>query len=181
MRPIDWNNVEEATSEFEKVTPGGYIAIITAVTDEPAKEYLKMELDIIDGKFAGYFTELCNAKGFWGLTLYRSYKESALGFFKAFKNCVEACNRGYIFNNDETTLKGKVIGIVLGEEEYIANDGSEKTRLYIHSTKTVDEIKEGKFKVPELKKRKETGNVSGNAFGNAYGGFQPVDNMPTPF
>ena len=97
MRPIDWNNVEEATSEFEKVTPGGYIAIITAVTDEPAKEYLKMELDIIDGKFAGYFTELCNAKGFWGLTLYRSYKESALGFFKAFKNCVEACNRGYIF------------------------------------------------------------------------------------
>ena len=177
MRQIDWNNVEEATTEFEKVAPGGYVAIITSVTDEPAKEYLKMELDIIGGKFAGYFTDLHKAKGFWGLTLYRSYKASALGFFKAFKNCVEACNAGYIFSNDETTLQGKVIGIVLGEEEYIANDGSEKTRLYIHSTKTVDDIKAGKFKVPELKKLSKTENASGNAFG----GFQPVDNMVTPF
>ena len=65
MRPIDWNNVEEVTTEFEKVAPGGYIAIITSVTDEPAKEYLKMELDIIEGKFAGSL----NAKHTFSLLL----------------------------------------------------------------------------------------------------------------
>lgn len=151
MRNIDWNAVEEVM-EFEKVTPGGYVAKIVGVEDVPGKEYLKMEIDIVEGKFAGYFSALFEDKGFWGLNLYRSYKSNALGFFKSFKNQVEESNPGYVFTNDESTLKEKYIGIIIGEEEYIGNDGNEKVRVYIHSTKPISHIREGKFKVPETKK-----------------------------
>lgn len=170
MRNIDWNAVEEV-AEFEQIVPGGYIAMIVDAADEPSKEYIKMDLDIMDGKYAGYYNNLFDTKGFWGLNLYRSYKESALGFFKAFKNCVEDSNPGYVFNNDEKTLKGKVVGIVLGEEEYIKNDGSLNTRIYVAATKTVDDIKAGKFKVPALKKLPEN---------TAPSGFTP-SNERTPF
>ena len=170
MRNIDWNAVE-AVAEFEQIVPGGYVAMIVDAADEPSKEYIKMDLDIMEGKFAGYYNNLFDTKGFWGLNMYRSYKASALGFFKAFKNCVEASNPGYVFNNDEKTLKGKVVGIVLGEEEYIKNDGSLNTRIYVAATKPVDDIKAGKFKVPALKKLPEN---------TAPSGFNP-SNESTPF
>lgn len=151
MKKIDWNAVEEI-NEFKGIVPGGYIAKITNVLDEPQKEYLRVELDIADGEYKDYYKQLAESKGFWGLTMYRSYKESALGFFKNFKSCVEKSNKGYIFDSDEKSLEGKLIGVVLGEEEYVGNDGSEKKRIRVSSTKPVDDIKAGKFKVPEIKK-----------------------------
>lgn len=151
MKNINWDNVQEAT-DFERIKPGGYIATILTVEDDPAKEYLKMELDISEGEYAGYYSDLAANKNFWGLTLYRSYKESAQGFFKRFKNDVEKSNAGYTFNNDEKTLVRKQVGVILREEEYVANDGSVKTRIIISNTKPVSDIKAGNFKVPDLKK-----------------------------
>ena len=150
MKSIDWSNVEEA-KDFERLQPGGYIAKITSVEDLPDKEYLRMEYDIADGDFAGYYQDLYRNRGFWGGSFIRSYKEKALSFFKAFKTAVENSNPGYQFNNDESTLKGTLIGLVLGEEEYKANDGSVKTRLYVDKTRSVKEIKSGNFEVPAKK------------------------------
>lgn len=47
---------------------------------------------------------------------------------------------------------GKVIGIVLGEEEYRKNDGGIGTRLYVAQVRSIKSIETGDFKVPELKK-----------------------------
>ena len=55
-------------------------------------------------------------------------------------------------NSDEKTLIGKLIGLVLKEEEYVGNDGSTKTRIVVHTEKSIQEIKEGKFKIPEIKR-----------------------------
>ena len=51
-------------------------------------------------------------------------------------------------------MRGKYIGIILGEEEYRAKDGSVKTRLSVVNTRSVQSIREGDFKVPELRKLK---------------------------
>jgi hypothetical protein len=68
---------------------------------------------------------------------------------------VTKSNPGYLFdgntNADEKTLTGKLIGLVLGEEEYTGNDGTIRTRLYCVTEKTVDDIRAGKFKVPDKK------------------------------
>ena len=59
-------------------------------------------------------------------------------------------------NWDESTLKGKKVGLILQEEEYVptggAHAGELRTRLIVQKVVNVETIKSGKYKVPELKK-----------------------------
>ena len=151
MRSINLDNVQEA-QEFDKVTPGGYVCGITAVEDKPDKEYLRLEYDIAEGDFKNYYRNLYNSKGFWGANFIRSYKDKALPFFKAFITAVEKSNKGYKWDNDESKLKRKLVGLVLAEEEYLSKDGEKKTRLYVAKITNVDNIRKGEFEVPALKK-----------------------------
>ena len=155
MKAIDLNNVQEA-QEFERVKPGGYVCVITSVEDMPEKEYLKIEYDIAAGDLKDYYRTLYNNRGFWGASTIKSYKESALPFFKGFITAVEESNTGYHWDNDESKLVGKKVGMVLGEEEYEAKDGSIKTRLYVSNIRSVQKITAHDFKVPALKKLKNS-------------------------
>ena len=153
MKAIDLTNVQEA-QDFERVTPGGYVCVITNVEDVPEKEYLRIEYDIADGKLKDYYRSLYNNRGFWGASTIKSYKDSALPFFKGFITAVENSNNGYHWDNDESKLVGKKVGFVLGEEEYEGRDGDVKTRLYVASIHSVQKIMQKEFKVPALKKFK---------------------------
>ena len=61
---------------------------------------------------------LYNSQNFWGGNFFRSYKESTIGFFKGFITAIEKSNPAYRWDWNEQGLKGKLIGIVLQEEEY---------------------------------------------------------------
>ena len=162
MRPIDMSNVKEA-GEFPKLTPGGYVCRYTNVEDKADKEYLYMEFDIAEGEFKDYYKQMNENLKFWGGKVIRSYKEAARPMFKRMCVAVTKSNPGFIFDGnthaDERTLNGKLIGLVLAEEEYVGNDGSVKTRLYVNTEKSVDDIRSGNYKVPALKKL--SGNVTG--------------------
>ena len=156
MKPIkNIANVQEA-GESRRLPAGGYICKYTKVEDVSEKNYLYMEFDIAEGDYKGYYEELSERFDFWGGRCYRSYTEKALPMFKRMCSAVTKSNKGFIFDGnehaDESTLIGKKIGMILGEEEYEGNDGSVKTRLYVARETSVDDIKAGKFKVPELKR-----------------------------
>lgn len=151
MKNVNLQNVDEA-KEYQRLVSGGYICKITSVEDVAGKEYLKIEYDIADGEFKDYFKHLFEAKTFWGGKFIKSYKETALPFFKAFITAVENSNKGYKFVDDEKSLIGKLMGLVLGEEEYVGNDGSTKTRLYVSQVRSVESIKKNDFTIPELKR-----------------------------
>lgn len=172
MKKIEnFRNITTSTNEYASVTPGGYICRITGVKDCEQKEYLEIEYDIAEGEKRGYYLNLFQKFGFWGARFIRSYKQTAVQYFKAFIDTVEASNKDYYFNFDERTLINKYIGIVLGEEEYKSNNGEIKKRLYVHSVKTMKEIKEGKFKVPDFKYYKgntENRNQNNNQNQNGY-------------
>ncbi|MFV0527737.1 MAG: hypothetical protein ACK5MN_03305 [Lachnospiraceae bacterium] len=159
MKNINLDNVQEA-SDFKRLCAGGYIAVITAVEDVPGKEYLRVEYDIAEGEYTGYYKELSDSLKFWGGRFYRSYKETALPFFKSFVTSVEASNSGFKFGNDETAFIGKHVGIILGEEEYIGNDGATKVRVNVESTRSVQAIKDGDFEIPEFKALPSSGPTS---------------------
>ena len=152
MRNIDWNSVNEATDT--RLTPGGYICGIVRAEDVPDKEYLRIEFDIAEGPYKNYFREMRDRLNLdkWpsGGVLIRSYKEKAQPFFKAFLTSVQVSNPGYVFKNDETTLARKLVGLVLGEEEYEYN-GEVKTRLRVSAVRSVKAIREGDYKTPEKK------------------------------
>lgn len=160
MKPItNIASVQEA-GDSKRLPAGGYICKYTNVEDNPNKNYLYMEFDIAEGDFKGYFADLDERAGFWAGKCYRSYKENALPMFKRMCSAVTKSNKGFIFDGnqhcDESTLVGKKVGMILGEEEYIGNDGSTKTRLYVAREVDIADIKAGKFKIPELKKLNNT-------------------------
>lgn len=179
MREFDMDSVQ-ANRSYDNPSPGGYICQIVNVRDVPNKEYLELELDIAEGDYAGHYKELNDRAGFWGLKLYRSYKESARGMFKGFIEDIGESNSGFAWDWNEDRLIGLNIGAVIGEEEYIGNDGQIKTRLKVTSTKTVHQIHEGKFKVPAIK-RLESQNKGNEVVNNAVpAGFEEVADE-TPF
>lgn len=158
MKPItNIASVQEASSaESKRLPAGGYICKYTNVEDNAEKQYLYMEFDIAEGEFKDYYKQLQEQFDFWGGRCFRSYKEKALPMFKRMCSAVTKSNKGFIFDGnehcDEFTLIGKKVGMVLGEEEYIGNDGSVKTKLYVAREIDVADIKAGKFKIPAIKK-----------------------------
>lgn len=183
MREIkNWEEVKENTGDFRRPEVGGYIGIIKGVKDEEDKEYLRLAIDIADGEFKDYYTELYedldDDKKFWGLTAFASYKDKAAGFFKHFIKCIEESNRNFNWNWDEKKLKGKKIGIVLREEEYLSKDNDIRTSMRINNFETIETIKSKSYKIPELKKlsddeRKKANSKDKN--NNEYFDIQSVE------
>jgi hypothetical protein len=150
MKNIDWNKVEEV-KDFNKLPAGGYVCGITAVEDVPASEYLKLEFDIAEGEYKNYYRSLYDNRGFWAGKFIKSYKEKALGFFKKMLTAFENSNSGFKFDNDEKTLKRKLIGLVIGYEQYLGNDNTVKERITVVDFLPVDDIRAGRYEVPALK------------------------------
>lgn len=167
MKSINLDAVQEA-QEFERLGPGGYVCGIVRAEDVPEKEYLRIEFDIAEGPFKNYFRSMRDrlALDKWPSagTIYRSYKQSALPFFKQFITCVQVSNAGYVFKNDEATLARKLFGVVMGEEEYEKDDGTVGVRLKASTVRSVKSICEGDFKLPPLKKLK----TAPAAYADAY-------------
>lgn len=153
MKKID--NFEEVQGTqgggFKRLPAGGYICKITKVDDFEEKEYLKVEYEIIEGEYKGWWTETFDRAGFWGGNFIRSYKDSAHRFFKGFITSVQESNPKYTFDWDEQKLVGLKIGLVIGEEEYIGADDIIKTRLYVAQNRNIDIIKKDDFEIPVKK------------------------------
>lgn len=149
MKNVNWDTIQD---EIRRPVPGGYAAKITRVEDDEDREFLKIEWEFVEGEFKGVNRETFTAFGFWPYAFIRSYKDTALRFFKGFKTAVENSNPGFVFNNDPQSLVGKFIGVVLAEEEYVSKTGEVKTRLYVAEQRSGKAIREGDFKVPELKR-----------------------------
>lgn len=184
MKVHNWDEIQEV-KEFERPKPGGYVAVICAVEDNEEREYLSIEWDFSDGPYKGANADTFNRAGFWPTRLFRSYKESALGFFKAFKTCLEVSNPGYRFREDRLwELEGKRLGVVLGEEEYLKSTGAVGTRLYVAQTRSVKAIGEGDYRVPDRKTLSTSGGGGTAPTPGGYGRFAPLpeeDDGDIPF
>lgn len=192
MRAINnWENIKE-NSGFEKLPVGGYIIKILNVQDVAEKEYLKVSFDIADGEYKGFFKKQYdednrgedkkwpNAGSF-----VRSYKSTAESMFKGFVNAVENSNKNFKFDFDEKKLVGKQVGIIVGMEQYLNQKGQVRERTYVSAVRSVDTIKKGDFKVPELKLLDATKTTSAaskpakpfvNPFADSAPAIDPFDN-----
>jgi len=149
MEKFDLNEVNSTSVSYKGPVAGGYVAIIVTAVDNPEKQYLQLGLDIAEGAFAGYYKDLFERAGFWGLNSYRSYKPKARGFFKSFIEAVSKSNSGFEWNWYETDLINLSVGIIIGLEDYIGNDGRIKTRPRVTDFVPVADIKDGNFTIPD--------------------------------
>ena len=176
MKAIDFTNVpDQQDNDFKRMVSGAYICKIESVQDVADKEYLKIEYDIAEGQLKGYYADLFERRQFWGGRFIRSYKDTALSFFKAFITAVSNSNQGFAWTSNEQQLVGKKFGAVIAEEEYIKAKGDVGTRFYVAETRSVDAIRKGDFKVPDKKKLK---SVPSNAPFTASDFGVDVENLP---
>ena len=156
----DYQNAEASTgSDFVRLPAGGYVCTIKKVTDyrHEAKPYLEIVYDIREGQYADYYNDEWGQENLWAHSNRHYYTDAALGMFKGFLKAVDISNNTHFAEDaengfDEQFLIGKAIGYIIGEEEYRGNDGSIKTRLKVRGTRPIQQIREGKFKFPEIRK-----------------------------
>ena len=179
MKPLKGYKDAVASEGFEKLAPGGYVIKITEIEDDAKKEYLRVTYDIAEGTEAGRYKNETPDNAYRHQFI-RSYKDTALGMFKAFIKAVDESN-GTKFDADvegkginEQLLVGKLLGVVIGYEEYEANDGNVKERQRIALCCSTDRIRRQDVKVPELKK------LPASKKGSPVDGFSPlsVDDLP---
>lgn len=176
MKKISGYDKIQESGSFKKLPVGGYVVKILNATDVPDKEYLRLSFDIAEGPNKGFFAEEYkndtreDKKWPNAGTFVRSYKEKALPMMKGFTTAVEKSNKNYIWNFDESTLKGKLVGLVIGEEEFVNSSGKMRTRTYVNAVRSVDIIREGKFEIPEIKRLDATKTTS-----------KPVEPFVNPF
>ena len=163
MKKFNWGNVDAASEGYAAPPAGGYVLAICAVEDHADKQYLKIYCDIAgvadkaNEQFIGYYGQRKERSGdkIPLFSFIRSYKDSALGFFKSFLVALEKSgNSGFVadrFNGDEQQFCGMVVGAVLGQEEYVWND-KPRVRLRVAHFCSVERIQKGDFEIPELKK-----------------------------
>ena len=152
MKQYDQSAYQTAEDgENRNLPAGGYIAQITSAIDFPDKEYIKLEFEIMDGEWQGYAAQTYQRAKFWPLRGVRSYKEAARAFFNGFLKAVTESNPGFAWDWNERSLVKKAIGIVIGEREYVGNDGTVKVGIEISQIRSVQAIRDGKFKVPARK------------------------------
>lgn len=163
MKKINgYNNAQAITGNRERLPAGGYVCRIVKVEDVSEKEYLKISYDILEGDYAKYYEGVYerNGKEWWPAFFIRSYKDTAIGFFKGFIEAVDESN-GTKFGDlvesgfDEQQLLRKKIGLVIGYEEYRNRNGELKERAYVARNTTVQNIEDGKYTVPDLKREKQ--------------------------
>lgn len=177
MVQINMAKYEEATAysgdDFPRMPAGGYVARIQAVRvngknsdGKPVdyvndKQYVKLIYDIAEGEFAGRYSD-----DYWagedmdyGHCIYLSWKNE--GALKGNINSLDESNPGFdalaaLQGDNWELFIGKLVGIVLAEEEYVGNNGKVKTRFKLPSLRSAQAIRDGKFRVPELDKLPES-------------------------
>ena len=154
----DFDKIQENNGGNFRLPDGGYIVGVKTVQDFPDKKCLKLEVDICQGEHKNFFQSKYdnnkNETKYWDNagTLWRSYSEKSLPFFKGFITSVEKSNKGFVWDFDENKLKNKIFGVVFASKEVFGKNGKVYVNSYIASVHSADAIKNGDFKIPELKK-----------------------------
>ena len=160
---LGWDEVEEASNGFSSVEVGAYVVRIDDIENFDDKEYLKIYFDINEGKLKNHFSEEHKRFGpAWpfNATVYASYKQTALSFFKRFITAVERSNAGYNFvktGGDFEKLKGKLLVAVFGLTEIpvpdAKNENKPQVKVRFREWRSIEALKDGKIVIDDEVKK----------------------------
>lgn len=161
-----FNGYEETQvyTESKKLPAGGYVTEIQKVeiSEYDWGEVLLLFYDIVEGEFKGFYHEQYKEssqpdkkyKGVFRLNIPKDDGSEKDEWTKRkFKTCttaIEDSNDGYHWAWDESTLVGKKVGIIFQDKEWEFN-GRTGITAQPYSMTTTEKIREGKFKIPEVK------------------------------
>lgn len=169
MKPIaNYDSAKEEAKKsvsLPKLPVGGYVVKVESVRYEKGSEgkgdRIVLAYDISEGEQKGFFKKQFeantdeNKKWKGTATIYvpdenGSNSDWAVRKFAQTMNYFEDSNSGYIWNWDEKTLKGKLIGVVYGEIQKNI-DGKDITWVGFRWFVPISEIRNNTYKTPDKK------------------------------
>ena len=167
MNKIEGLEIKRIEPASDPLPAGGYVA---KILDAEEKEYswgsvLVISFDILEGEFKDFFKQNYKAntredkkwKGVYRLTVPQETNQWYDSQKRTFGNaiaCIEESNNGYRWNWDEKTLKGKTVGVLFRNFEYDV-EGNTGWSTKCCSFASVEDIREGNFKMPKDKPLKK--------------------------
>ena len=170
-KPQGYDEAPAYTGSFPQLPPGGYICKIkkaAMTTTKSGKEQMVLMIDVADGYHKGFFQQAFDRntqsdKKWPNGGQYRQLTEgNSLPFFKGMITAIEESNAGFTFDFDEKKLAGKMVGCVVGREQYKKDNFATK----IMQIRSVEAIKAG-VEPPEdkLLESQQTSSSAGFGFG----------------
>ena len=162
-KPSNYDNVEVAEFDFTPIELGGHKGIIMKAEEytspQSGKTSLKVSVDTSkDDKQPEYFKEQYKNDNRidkrWSNSAIKfislGEEENQVKMLKAFITAYENSNNcKFDWNKDWDQLKGKKIGIVFGQEEYINQNGDLKLNNKLREFRSIDKI--DNIKIPKVK------------------------------
>lgn len=154
MKPIkDFDKIEAKGMEDFKALPiGAYECVIMDArvnhNEQSGKDTFKVSVDIASGEFKDYFRKMyendtrIDRKWNNNAVKYLSYTGDNVAFFKGFIKTIENSNIGYVWDWDETKLKGKKVCGVFQYEEYEKQDGTKGIKVRLNKFRSLDKLGE---------------------------------------
>jgi hypothetical protein len=156
-KPNNWESIKPETGgEFSRPSAGAYVFGIIkdeTTTSRSNNEMLVLSLDIAEGEFKKYFKDLSEKlnKDFF-LKHYRVLTEASIPYLKGDITSIEKSNPGFVYNFSDGSLRGKLVGGMLREEEYLDKNGMVKTSLKIMYLCSAEKARSGELQTPSVKK-----------------------------
>lgn len=149
----NWNEVEaKGMEDYRSLPIGAYECIIRKAevykNPESGKESFKVQVDIANGEYKGYFQQRydnnTNSTKTWdnNSTRYLAFQGDNIAYFKGFITCVENSNPGYTWDWDEEKLTGKKICGVYQYEEYENQEGRKGVKVRLNKFRSLDKMKD---------------------------------------
>lgn len=190
MKAYNGFKARKASTGFPELPVGGYVCKILSARVEGGQygEQLIVAYDVTEGEYANFWktafdADTRNDKKWSGVCYISVPSDSDEEWkrkpFENFIYAVEESNSGYHWDWNEMGLKGKAVGILIGEKEKLSQDGTQVyTNKVARGTAAVQDIRSGDFKIP---KKKEVKRPDSSGTGN-FGGFtemkEGTDELP---
>ena len=149
----DFEKVEaKGMDDFKGLPIGAYECVIMDArvnhNEQSGKDTFKVSVDIASGEFKDYFRKMyendtrIDRKWNNNAVKYLSYTGDNVAFFKGFIKTIENSNIGYVWDWDETKLKGKKVCGVFQYEEYEKQDGTKGVKVRLNKFRSLDKMKD---------------------------------------
>ena len=154
----DFDKIEaKGMDDFRSLPIGAYECVIMDArvnhNEQSGKDTFKVSVDIASGEFKDYFRKMyendtrIDRKWNNNAVKYLSYTGDNVAFFKGFIKTIENSNIGYVWDWDETKLKGKKVCGVFQYEEYEKQDGTRGIKVRLTKFRSLDKL--GKIEVSD--------------------------------
>ena len=162
-KPSNYDNVEVMEFDYTPIELGGHKGIIMKAEEytspQSGKTSLKVSVDTAkDDKQPEYFAEQYKNDNRidkrWSNSAIKfislGEEENQVKMLKAFITAYENSNNcKFDWNKDWDQLKGKKIGLVFGQEEFISQDGTTKLATKLREFRSIGKI--DNIKIPKVK------------------------------